>query len=202
MTGESDEKERSLYLKLLLGLLPFDVDITITVLKDLLSEVDDTSWPSVMRRSANLGLVLSTIGIVGLALLFIYMTGFPETPVGELGIAYKTGISAVVLMWIAKFLLGLMRNIDTGNSPIVPDQEATLLTTSLEFLVGVCLIGVITIPLYQIWNPDLLLGILIAFVGVGVAICGICLTVGGAYEFIQLWNDNIPQPSQRKIDND
>lgn len=188
MSEKPDDDERSLYLKLFLGLLPFDVDITAEVLNDLLVEADNTSWPSVMRRSANLGLVLSTIGIAGVLILLFDETGFSNTPLGNLGAGYKLGIAIVVLMWVTKFLLGLMQNIDTGDSPIVPKERSTLLTSFLEFVIGVCFIGVVTIPLYDLWDRYLLLALLVAIAAVGFGICGICLTLGGAFDFISRLN--------------
>lgn len=193
MSEKSKEKGQSPYLQLLLGLLPFDVNITKAALKDLVTEAEETSWPSVMRRSANLGLVLSTIGIAGFLFLFVYLEGFSNTPLENLGTGYKVGGAIVILMWISKFLLGLLQNIETGNSPLITEEEGTLATSFAEFLIGVSFVGMVSIPLYEIWNLDLLVGILLALTAIGVGISGICLTIGGAYEsttiLSSLWED-------------
>lgn len=184
MTDKSEEEDRSIYLRLVLGLLPFEVDITISAVNDLLSEAEATSWPAVMRRSANFGLVLSTLGLVGLLLLLYPLVNLANTPLGSIGPIYRFAIAAVALMWIAKFLLGLLQNIDTGDSPVVPREESNRITSFFEFMIGVAFVGLISIPLVQLWSWDLLLSILLAITSIGIAVTGICLTISGAYGVI------------------
>lgn len=179
MSDEPEDEERSLYLRLLLGLLPFDVDITVEVIQDLLSEADKTSWPSVMRRSANLGLVISTVGVVGSAILFYQIADFSDTPIRYIGPMYRVGFAAIGLMWFAKTTLGFMQNIHTGDSPLVPRDESNRVTSLLEFMIGVSFIGLVTIPVYEIWDLEVLLALFLIVAVVGIAIAGICLTVSG-----------------------
>lgn len=185
MTDSREDGDSSLYLRLLLGLLPFDVDVTVDAINDLLSEAEKTSWPAVMRRSANLGMVLFTIGFLGVIIMLYPLANFSDTPIENVGPIYRVAIAAVILMVVAKSLLGWMQNIDTGDSPFVPRDRSTRITSFFEFLLGVGFVGLVSIPLSQILSWDLLFMILLAVSATGISITGISLTISGASDVLQ-----------------
>lgn len=184
MSKGTEEEQQTIYLRLLLGILPFDVDITIKAVRDLLSETEETSWPSVMRRSANLGLVLSTIGLIGIFVLLYPQTDLSNYPIESVGLVYRVAIAVVVLMWLAKFLIGLAQNIDTGDSPFIPRDQRDRITSFSEFLIGVSFVGMVSIPVYQLWSWEILVVIFFTVAAIGIAIAGVCLTISGAYGVI------------------
>jgi len=184
MSEGPDEEERSIYLRLFLGLLPFDVDTAIEAIEDIRSEIDDTSWTSVTRRSANLGLLIGTIGLAASTILLYILTDFSDTPLQHVGSGYRLGFAVFAVLWISKLDLQFMQNIDSGDSPLDTEEQHPQFTSVLEFVTGVSVLSLVIIPLFQAWSLNTLLFMSIAVTAVGVTVAGVCLTLGGAYDFI------------------
>lgn len=192
---DGDKEDKNLYTRLLLGLLPFDVDTVIEILQNLSAKANKTSWPQLFRRSANFGLFLSTIGIVAVVGLFLTEISYADFANQEVGIVYAIGTATVFVMFLANFLLQLLQNVNRANA-VFPKSDERLWAGLLEFSLGAVLVALITSFLITIGNKDIYLVFGGGMALTGLFLAGVSLTLSGTINVVEMSSN----PDNRTLD--
>lgn len=182
MSGK-DEDDAELYIRLLLGILPFDAKTLLQFLSDIADDAEETSWPQLFRRGTNIGLFIGTVGILGMIVYFIITMNTPNIPLQNFGLIYVFAGSVVLLMFLMKFLIKLLQNVNKGKSILVHENESFWAGLS-EFTLGTLMTGTLWLFFSKVGSSELYLITIIGTGIVGISIAGISLTLSGAINVI------------------
>lgn len=182
MNGE-DDTDRELYIRLLIGILPFDPKIIIDILSDLMGEAERTSWPQLFRRGTNVGLFIGTIAFIGLLILLATNMNLSDIPLQDFGLIYVFAGALVVLMFLMKFLLKLLQNVNKAESLLTQETESLWAGLS-EFTLGTLMVGTLWLFFAKVGSQELYLITIIGMGVVGMSIAGLSLTLSGAVNVI------------------
>lgn len=181
--SEEDEEKEQLYIRLLLGVLPFDPKIIIEILSDLVDEAERTSWPQLFRRGTNVGLFIGTFALIGLLFLIATNMSLSDIPLQDFGLIYVFAAAFVVLMFLMKFLLKLLQNVNKAESFLTQDNESLWAGLS-EFTLGTLMMGILWLFFAKVGSKEIYLITIIGMGIVGMSIAGLSLTLSGAINVI------------------
>lgn len=180
---EKDKDDTELYIRLLLGILPFDAEVILKFLSDIADDAEETSWPQLFRRGTNVGLFIGTVGLVGIVIFLATTIDASDIPFQDFGLIYVFAGAVVLLMFLMKFLIKLLQNVNKGESILVHDTESFWAGLS-EFTLGTLMMGTLWLFFSKVGSSELYLVTIIGMGIVGISIAGISLTLSGAINVI------------------
>jgi hypothetical protein len=178
MTGEETEP-RKLYLRVLLGILPFDAATIIQFGSKLKKEAKETSWPSLFIRGVNVGFFLATIGILSTLLGLGTTIDMASLPFDNPGSLYIIATILVVgVMFLTFVFLKLFQSINKANS-IVGQYSSSIRTGLVEYTLASTLLGILSWFFISVNTEELLIMVALSLVLIGIMISSVCLALSG-----------------------
>lgn len=163
------------FIRLFLGLLPFDVDATIEFVSSIQQEARETSWDSLFRRAASFGISLGAVSLLILIpIILLEGRGMSDVPF-DITLFYAGLFGLLFILAFLKWFIKLMQSINEARSPIaygLDDRWGIF----LEFSLGVMILSLPVFLILEAFRPVELLAIsLIGAVITGVTIAGFAL---------------------------
>lgn len=141
----------SIIIRLLLGLLPFDIYATAEFLSEIRQLSAERSWRRLLLIFANIGLLLTFLNLIGLGVLFYIEGQFPSLPIPNIGLGYGAGIGIVIVLILLRYFVEIVRNIEEGSSPFdSPESSGSeILTSGAELIVGILLLSALILLVFE-----------------------------------------------------
>jgi len=178
---------RTPLLRLIIGILPFDLEAILDFVRVIQKEAQDTSWRMLARRLANVCLIVIFISLLGIATALYFEEGTGNLPVPNIGLGYFSGIAIVSGLVFIRYLITLAKMVQGGYSPL-GTMESERAISVMELLIGlVLLVSVILVMNSSDSTTSLINFIFVfAFVGVvsGIFFMGLLLSLSGLWGLI------------------
>lgn len=182
MSDDDPEFDRKAVVRLILGFLPLDVELVLSLLHHIKGRASETSWSETFRRIASLGLVFFQLSAIGVLAAFYFGNELDSLPVETIGWGYSIAIAVLIFICVLYYILQLIQTFNRGDSPIFTHQTS-LYVGLLEILFGLIVFAPLVYLSFQMRAVvDLVVISLIGIVVLSVLMVSVGLFVAGILE--------------------